>query len=90
MARSYTHLVQAAKTQAGRQMTEAWNEPPTTEDAQVSLAAPYRRNEINAARGQCVDAMREALGRRAPRRTPEHIPRGVAGAVTNSADGTSP
>lgn len=90
VARSYTDLVRAAKTQAGRQMTEAWNEPPTTEDAQVSLGAPYRRDEINAARGQCVDAMREALGRRAPRQTPEHIPGGVAGAVTNSADGTSP
>jgi hypothetical protein len=65
VAQSYDDLVRAAKTQAGRQMTEAWQEPATKQEAQVSLGTAYPRDEINAARGQCVEAMRATLGRRA-------------------------
>jgi len=63
VARSYEDLVRAAKTQAGNQMKQAWLEPATTEDAQVSLGTGYARDEIDAARGQCIEAMRDALGR---------------------------
>lgn len=67
VARFYSDLVRAAKTQAGRQMAEAWRTPAITKDAQVNLGVAYPRDEINAARGQCVEAMRQALGRRPPR-----------------------
>jgi hypothetical protein len=68
VARSYNDLVRAAKAQAGKQMAEAWLTPAITKDAQVNLGIAYPRDEINAARGQCVEAMREVLGRRPPRR----------------------
>jgi hypothetical protein len=62
VARSYENLVQAAKAQAGKQMTQAWQEPVVTKDAQVNLGTAYPRDEINAARSQCIEAMRETLG----------------------------
>jgi len=68
VASLYNHLVRAAKTQAGKQMAESWLIPPITKDAQVNLGAAYPRDEIDAARGQCVEAMRAALGRRPPRK----------------------
>jgi hypothetical protein len=68
VARRYNDLVRAAKAQAGKQMAEAWLTPAITKDAQVNLGIAYPRDEINAARGQCVKAMRESLGRRPPRR----------------------
>jgi len=63
VARAYEDLVQAAKRQAGNQMKQAWLESATTKDAQVSLDMGYPRDEIDAARGRCIDAMRDALGR---------------------------
>ena len=66
VASFYNDLVRAAKTQAGKQMSEAWLTPAITKDAQVNLGVPYPRDEINAARVQCVEAMRQALGRRRP------------------------
>jgi hypothetical protein len=68
VARSYEDLVRAAKAQAGKQMRQAWNEPPTKKDSQVSLGIAYPRDEIDTARGKCIEAMREALGRRPPHR----------------------
>lgn len=68
VARSYNELVRAAKAQAGRQMAQAWLKPAITKDAQVNLGVAYPRDEINAARGQCVEAMRQVLGRSLPRR----------------------
>jgi hypothetical protein len=68
VASSYNDLVRAAKAQAGKQMAQAWLRPPITKDAQVNLGVTYPRDEINAARGRCVDAMRKALGRTRPRR----------------------
>lgn len=68
VARSYGNLVRAAKTQAGSQMAQAWLKPAITKDAQVNLGVAYPRDEINAAGAQCVEAMRQALGRTRPRR----------------------
>jgi hypothetical protein len=65
VARSYENLVRAAKAQAGGQMARAWQEPTIRKDAQVNLGVAYPRNEINAARSQCIAAMRDTLGRRA-------------------------
>jgi hypothetical protein len=68
VARFYSDLVRAAKTQAGSQMAQAWLKPAITKDAQVNLGVAYPRDEINAARDQCVEAMRQALSRTRPRR----------------------
>ena len=67
VARRYDALVRAAKTQAGRQMQQAWLMPAARKDAQVNLGTAYRRDEINAARSQCIEAMRLAIGRSADR-----------------------
>jgi hypothetical protein len=66
VARAYSDLVRAAKAQAGRQMAQAWLKPAITRDAQVNLGVVYPRDQIDAARGQCVEAMRAALGRAWP------------------------
>ncbi len=87
VARSYEDLVRAAKTQAGNQMKQAWLEPATTEDAQVSLGTGYPRDEIDAARGRCIEAMRDALGRTRHRRTGA-VAGNAAGTITSSAEGT--
>jgi hypothetical protein len=67
VARSYNNLVRAVKAQAGSQMAQAWLKPAITKDAHVNLGVAYPRDQIDAARGQCVEAMREALGRAWPR-----------------------
>jgi hypothetical protein len=87
VAGSYEDLVRAAKTQAGKQMKHAWLEPATTQDAQVSLGIGYPRDEIDAARGRCVAAMRDSLGR-TPRRGTGAVPENAAEAITSSAEGT--
>jgi hypothetical protein len=69
VARRYDALVQAAKIQAGRQMREAWLMKATKKDAQINLGTAYPRDEINAARVQCIDAMRLAIGRYSRRDT---------------------
>jgi len=85
----YQNLVRAAKAQTGRQMTQAWNEPATTKDFQVSLGVAYPRGEIDTARSECVAAMHEALGRR--RHQPALVASGnTQGAVTSSAGGAEP
>ena len=89
VADSYENLVRAAKTQAGQQMRQAWREPVMKKDAQVSLGTAYSREEIDAARGQCVAAMRETLGRHSPRRPARAELELVAGTVMRSADGAS-
>lgn len=68
VARSYENLVRATKAQAGKQMAQAWQAPAIKKDAQVNLGVAYPRDEINVARGQCIEAMRETLRRRGPRR----------------------
>ena len=89
VARSYENLVRAAKTQAGQQMRQAWREPVMTKDAQVSLGAAYSREDIDDARGQCVAAMREALGRRSRRQPGQARPELAAGNVMSPADGAT-
>lgn len=89
VADRYQNLVRAAKAQAGKQMTQAWNEPATTKDSQVSLGVAYPRDQIDRARGECVGAMHETLGRR--RRQPAPVASGnTRGAVTSTADGAKP
>ncbi len=88
VARSYEELVRTAKAQAGKQMKQAWLGSATRKDAQVSMGQPFPRDEINAARGRCIEAMREALGRR-PQAGPGVSVGQSAVAVRNSAEHTS-
>jgi hypothetical protein len=88
VARSYEELVRTAKAQAGNQMKQAWLMSATQNDEQVSLAQAFPRDEINVARGQCIDAMREALGRR-PHAGTRTSPGQSAASVTNSVEHTA-
>lgn len=63
VAAPYAELVRATKAQAGTQMREAWLKPAARKAAHFNLTVAYRRDEINAARSRCIDAMRDALGR---------------------------
>ncbi|MQA86676.1 MAG: hypothetical protein GEV03_19085 [Streptosporangiales bacterium] len=64
VAISYANLIQAAKTQAGQQMSDAWRQPVLTSDEQMNLGVGYSRDQIDAARTACVTAMLKALGHR--------------------------
>jgi hypothetical protein len=88
VAQPYEELVLATKAQAGKQMKEAWLGPAIRKDAQVNLTKAYPRDEINAARGRCIAAMREALGRRPHTGTGKPLRRPAATVMT-SADHTS-
>ena len=89
VARPYEDLVRAAKKQAGNQMKQAWLESAITKDSQVNLGTALPRDEINAAREQCIAAMREALGHRPPRPAAEVTPDHAAAAVRNSPERAS-
>lgn len=89
VSRAYEDLVRAAKKQAGSQMKQAWRESVIKKDSQVSLGTAFPRDEINAARYQCVAAMREALGHRSRHLAAEAIPGRAAGAVMRSAERAS-
>lgn len=72
VAEPYAELVRATKAQAGTQMRDAWLKPAARKAAHFNLGVAYERDKINAARSRCVDAMRDALGRRHLRaRSPE-------------------
>jgi type II secretory pathway pseudopilin PulG len=64
IAVAYSNLVRAAKIQAGGQMQDAWRQPVLTTDAEMNLSARYPRDQIDAARTNCVVAMQRALGGR--------------------------
>jgi hypothetical protein len=64
IAVAYSNLVRAAKIQAGGQMQDAWRQPVLITDAEMNLGARYSRDQIDAARTNCVVAMQRALGRR--------------------------
>ena len=57
VARAYTELVAAARGEAGPQMTAAWSEPPTADDATVPLGVAYPRPLSDAALATVKAAM---------------------------------
>lgn len=61
---AYDNLDQAARRQAGVQMSSAWNETPFTRDDQMNLGVAYPRDQIDDARAACINAMINSLGRR--------------------------
>lgn len=61
VAEKYATLVRAAKIQAGGQMKEAWKQPVLQGDAAMNLDIRYPREQVDAARDACINAMRLAL-----------------------------
>jgi hypothetical protein len=57
----YDDFVLTAQREAGPQMTAAWSEPPTVDDADVPLGSAYDRSGSDRARRRVVDAMRAEL-----------------------------
>lgn len=64
VADAYDTFVQAAITDAGGQMTDAWAQPPTTEDRQVPLGVPFDRRHADTAKAVVVTATKRSLERR--------------------------
>lgn len=61
VAEPYRALVRAARNQAGAQMRQAWTHGPLRHDRDMNLHIAYPREQIDAARAQCLDAMTTAL-----------------------------
>jgi hypothetical protein len=60
---AYDLLIHAVRDEAGLQMKAAWNRRASTSDKEMTLEGAYPRDQIDAARSQCIIAMRAALGR---------------------------
>jgi hypothetical protein len=69
VADAYDALVAAAIQDAGPQMTQAWQQPPTQNDRDVPLGAGYARSRADAARTRVLAAMKRDLDHRWWRRT---------------------
>jgi hypothetical protein len=64
VADAYDKFVNAAKSEAGRQMHDAWLTPPITTDEAVNLNDPLPRETSDAARAHLVEVMQADLARR--------------------------
>lgn len=58
---AYVKFIKTAKTEAGAQMTTAWNGPVTKKDGQVPLGAGLPQPESEAAKELLVEAMKDCL-----------------------------
>lgn len=63
VATAYDAYVAAARTEAGQQMTTAWQSKPTRKDRDVPLGTALPRVRTDAARGALLAAMKADLGR---------------------------
>jgi hypothetical protein len=95
VAERYAGLVRAAKAQAGNQMRQAWLQPPITTDADMNLGTRHDRDDIDAARVACIEAMRSAVRRSRLRRFRPRVSRGLGPAGTrpttlSKSSGTAP
>lgn len=61
VANAYDRFVAAAIDDAGPQMTAAWNQSPTTSDAEVPLGTGFDRTSADAAKVQVISAMDDSL-----------------------------
>lgn len=61
VAGPYAALVATARSEAGAQMSLAWQQPPITTDSGMNLGAPYPRDQSNVARATCIEVMRRHL-----------------------------
>lgn len=60
VAGPYRALVRAAREQAGAQMRQAWTHPPLHADHEMNLHIAYPREQIDASRVTCLQAMAHA------------------------------
>lgn len=58
---AYDALVQAARSEAGTQMTEAWNSAPLTSDTDMNLKVAYQHPSSDAERANVIAVMRRNL-----------------------------
>jgi len=61
VAEAYEALVSAARTEAGTQMTDAWNSAPLTSDADMNLNVAYPHPDSDAQRLLVARSMRRDL-----------------------------
>ncbi|MPZ67873.1 MAG: hypothetical protein GEU83_21130 [Pseudonocardiaceae bacterium] len=57
----YRTLIRVTRAQAGAQMHEAWLLDPIRHDSEMNLGIAYPREQIDAARADCLTAMSKAL-----------------------------
>lgn len=60
VADSFRTLVRVTRAQAGAQIRDAWTQPRLRHDPEMNLHIAYPREQIDAARAECLSAMREA------------------------------
>lgn len=60
---AYIAFDKAARIEAGGQMTEAWNGPPTLKDSDVPLGKPLPQPKSVEAKKVVLEAMKECLGK---------------------------
>ena len=61
VASAYDALVAAARSEAGVQMTEAWNSAPLAKDADMNLKVAYQHPDSDAERAKVIAVMRQNL-----------------------------
>ena len=87
VADAYDKFVNAAKSEAGKQMHDAWLAPPITTDEAINLNDPLPRETSDAARAHLVEVMQADLARRWYRpKTKRRYDDAVAGSTTSSTD----
>jgi hypothetical protein len=58
---AYNALITAARSEAGVQMTEAWNSTPLASDADMNLRVAYQHPNSDAERDRVIAVMRQNL-----------------------------
>jgi hypothetical protein len=61
VAQAYDALIAAARSEAGLQMTDAWNSAPLASDADMNLKVAYQHPNSDAERGKVIAVMRQNL-----------------------------
>ena len=61
VAEAYDALIAAARSEAGVQMTEAWNSAPLASDADMNLQVAYQHPNSDAERDRVIAVMRQNL-----------------------------
>lgn len=61
VAEAYDTLIAAARSEAGVQMTEAWNSAPPASDADMNLRVAYQHPNSDAERDKVIAVMRQNL-----------------------------
>lgn len=61
VGQAYDILVSAARSEAGIQMTQAWNSAPLTSDTDMNLKVAYQHPDSDAERAKVIAVMRNDL-----------------------------